>query len=111
MSALQFTRTAADMIQEDDENTLQLSRRKLLAAAGGYGLVAATAASVLPVGSAQAASANRTPQLGEQGKPDPGMGEQRQWWRKGPVRAPASLLRRGFVKECRQLRAFLACHR
>jgi len=47
------------MIQEDDENTLQLSRRKLLAAAGVYGL-AATAASVLPVGSAQAASASPT---------------------------------------------------
>ena len=45
------------MIPEDNENDLQLSRRKLLAAAGFYGAVA-TAASVLPIGSAEAAPAS-----------------------------------------------------
>ena len=45
------------MILEDDENDLRLSRRKLLAAAGFYG-VTTTAASLLPIGSAQAAPAS-----------------------------------------------------
>ena len=44
------------MISTDDKNSLELSRRKLLAAAGIYGS-AATLASVLPVGLAQAAPA------------------------------------------------------
>ncbi|HVJ51196.1 MAG TPA: metallophosphoesterase family protein [Aliidongia sp.] len=43
----------------DKEQSLELSRRKLLAAAGLYG-GAATLASVLPAGSAEAASAPRT---------------------------------------------------
>ena len=42
------------MILDHDENKLQLSRRRLLAAAGIYG-GAVTAASLLPIGSAQAA--------------------------------------------------------
>ncbi|MBS0520634.1 MAG: metallophosphoesterase [Proteobacteria bacterium] len=47
------------MIPENDEIDLQLSRRKLLAAAGIYGGVAA-AASLLPIGSAQATPASGT---------------------------------------------------
>jgi 3',5'-cyclic AMP phosphodiesterase CpdA len=42
------------MIPQDDENDLQLSRRRLLTAAGVYG-AAATAVSLLPAGSAEAA--------------------------------------------------------
>jgi hypothetical protein len=48
------------MTSTDDKNSLELSRRKLLAAAGMCG-GAATIASVLPVGLAQAAPAPRTP--------------------------------------------------
>jgi 3',5'-cyclic AMP phosphodiesterase CpdA len=45
------------MILDHDENKLELSRRRLLAAAGIYG-GAVTAASLLPIGSAQAAPAS-----------------------------------------------------